>query len=144
MQINAETHFQRKQFEADSVGGDTAMSKSKVILVSLLGILCFAAGVSVVRRNWGRNVGSLLVQGQPTEAEFIGRWQLQNRSLLSVTNRTGTTTVRAEVTLKRGGRFTATDFPVEDGFSTPSLRWRREMPFTPNWLFAPNTAVAGL
>jgi hypothetical protein len=30
--------------------------------------------------------------------------------------------VRAELTLKPDGRFTATDFPIEDGFTNP--KWR--------------------
>jgi hypothetical protein len=64
----------------------------------------------------------LVVQGKPAETEFVGRWQLDSVSLPSVTNRTGTTVVRAELILRGDGRFTATDFPIEDGFSSP--KWR--------------------
>ena len=97
------------------------MSKSRV-LTFLLVVLCMAAVVSVIWRNWGRNVGAFVVEAKPTEAEFFGRWQLDATSLPSVTNRTGKTVFRAELTLRANGRFTATDFPIEDGFSSP--KWR--------------------
>jgi hypothetical protein len=66
-----------------------------------------------------RNLGSLVVGTKPAEAAFVGRWQLESKSLPSVTNRTGNRVVRAELLLTADGRFTATDFPIEDGFSNP-------------------------
>ena len=97
------------------------MSKSRVVAY-LLVVLCIAGIASVVWRNWGRNVGSLVVETKPAEAAFVGRWQLESTSLPSVTNRTGKTVIRAELLLTADGRFTATDFPIEDGFSSP--KWR--------------------
>jgi hypothetical protein len=97
------------------------MSKSRVVTF-LLGVLCIAVVVSVVRRNSGRNVGGLVVEGKPAETAFVGRWELETASLPSVTNRTGKTLIRAQLTLTPDGRFTATDLPIEDGFSNP--KWR--------------------
>lgn len=97
------------------------MSKSKVA-VCLLVVLCIAAVASVVWHNWGRNIGGLVVEGRPAETAFVGRWQLDAASLPSVTNRTGKAVIRPQLTLTADGRFTATDFPIEDGFSSP--KWR--------------------
>ena len=97
------------------------MSKSRVI-TALLVVLCIGVVVSVVWRNWGRNVGALVVEGKPPEAAFVGHWQLVSTSLPSVTNRTGKTVLRPQLTVTADGRFTATDFPIEDGFSSP--KWR--------------------
>jgi hypothetical protein len=97
------------------------MSKSRVVL-SLLVALCVVGIASVLWRNWGRNVGSLVVETKPAEAVFVGRWELESTSLPSVTNRTGKTVICAGLLLMGDGRFTATDFPTEDGFSSP--KWR--------------------
>lgn len=98
------------------------MSKYKVVTVSLLAVLFIAIVVSVFWRNWGRNVGSLVVEEKPAEAMIVGHWQIESASLPSVANRTGRTVIRAELTLMADGRFTATDFPIEDSFSSP--KWR--------------------
>ena len=97
------------------------MSKSRAV-ASLLVVFCIVGIASVLWRNWGRNVGSLVVETKPVEAAFVGRWELESTSLPSVTNRTGKTVIRAELLLRADGRFTATDFPIEDGFSSP--KWR--------------------
>jgi hypothetical protein len=98
-----------------------ALKKSNLGCIVLAALFLSAAG-SVIWRNWGRNVGDLLVQQKPAETVVIGRWQLQSTSLPSVTNRTGKTSIRAEIVFQQNGRFTATDFPVEDAFSSP--KWR--------------------
>jgi len=97
------------------------MGKFKLVTF-LFFVLCVAVVVSVVRRNWGRDVGGLVVDGKPAQTAFVGHWQLDSTSLPSVTNRTGKTLIRAQLRLMEDGRFTATDFPVEDGFSRP--KWR--------------------
>jgi hypothetical protein len=98
-----------------------AIKKSSWVGIALVALFVAAAG-EVVWRNWGRNVGDLLVQQRPAEGLFVGRWHLQSTSLPSVTNRTGKTSIRSEIVLEENGHFTATDFPVEDAFSSP--KWR--------------------
>lgn len=97
------------------------MSKSRAV-TSLLVVFCITGIALVIWRNWGRNVGSLVVEAKPAEAAFVGRWQLERTSFPSVTNRTGKTAVCSELLLAANGRFTAIDFPIEDGFSSP--KWR--------------------
>jgi hypothetical protein len=87
-----------------------------ILLLIALGAAVFALAVW---RNWGRNAGNLVVDGRLANATVAGRWQLQSTSMLSVTNRTGTTVTSSELTLLADGHFAATEFPVEDGFSTP-------------------------
>lgn len=95
------------------------MNRKSRVVASLLVVLCTVGIASVVWRNWERNVGSLVVETKPAEGAFVGRWRLEGTSLPPVANRTGKTVVRAELLLRADGRFTARDFPIEDGFSSP-------------------------
>jgi hypothetical protein len=88
----------------------------------LIAAFLVACAVFFVWRSCLHSVGNLVVGGRPPEADFVGQWLLDPQSLPSVTNRTGTTVLHAGLTLYANGRFTAVDFPIEDGFSNP--KWR--------------------
>src|SRR5437867_10571273 len=98
------------------------MNLSKYRLCAAFAVLFLAGVGSVICRNWGTAVGDLAVSAKPSEKEIVGRWRVQSTSMRSITNRTGKTLVRPELTIRPDGRFSATDFPVEDSFRNP--RWR--------------------
>lgn len=59
---------------------------------------------------------------KPSEASFVGRWQLEASSLPSVVARTGQKPSDSHLILGADGRFTAASFPVEDPFTKPDFR----------------------
>jgi hypothetical protein len=59
---------------------------------------------------------------KPSEAAFVGRWQLESSSLPSVLARTGQKPTNSHLILGPDGRFTAESFPVEDPFTKPDFR----------------------
>jgi hypothetical protein len=65
--------------------------------------------------------------------------QAESRSLPSVTNRAGKTVARGELLLTADGRFTATDFPIEENLSNQKRHLKAGLGFwklsqSPNWV----------
>lgn len=79
-----------------------------------------AAGVSVVA--FAALFYLPLPAAKPSEAGFVGRWQLEASSLPSVLARTGQKPADSQLILGADGRFTAASFPVEDPFTKPNYR----------------------
>jgi len=98
-----------------------AMRRSNVLKWCLIALLLLC-GISIVRRNWGRNAGNLAVGAPPGKADFIGTWHLDTKSFRLFSNSTNVVKPTSELTLMANGRFTAKEFPVEDVFATPRVR----------------------